>query len=76
MPLSWILARQVGVRYTVLMAKTTKTTAKKPVKKTVSKAAPKKAAQTVDFYPNRMGFAVASLAAVSLVLLGMIAMYS
>lgn len=60
---------------------TKKTTA---AKKTTSKArvarakvASKVPASTIDpnFSPNKMGFAVASLAAVSLLLLGVVAMY-
>lgn len=46
---------------------------KKTVKKTV--ATSKKSSKVENFEPNKMGFAVASLAAVSLVILGLIAMY-
>jgi hypothetical protein len=48
--------------------------------KQVSKKQPKKvtkpSAKNVDFEPNKMGFAVAVLAAVSLTVLGLLAMYS
>jgi|GEM_PF-1877945 len=48
------------------------------VKKTVKKTVPttKKSTEIDNFEPNRMGLAVASLAAVSLVVLGLIAMYA
>lgn len=50
---------------------------KKAVKKTVKKTTAKKvAAKKVDFEPNKMTFAVASLSAVTLVLLAVIAIYS
>lgn len=69
------LAPPSCLRYTKVMT-ATKTT--KSVKKTVKKAAPKKTAAKaparVDIYPNRMTLAVASLAAVSLVLFVMIAL--
>lgn len=44
--------------------------------KHITKKLSKKSSQKVDFEPNRMAFAVAALAAVSLVLLAVIAMYS
>lgn len=88
-----MLARLMGLSYTVGMVKqTTKTTVKKAAPKktaatTTKKPVAKKAVKTVthqavkpvidpDFSPNKMGFAVAALAATSLVLLGVIAMYS
>lgn len=47
------------------------------VKKSVKKvAATNKSTKVENFEPNKMGFAVASLAAVSLVVLGLIAMYA
>jgi len=49
---------------------------KKAVKKTVKKTAAKKSVKKIDFEPNKMTFAVASLSAVTLVLLAIIAMYS
>lgn len=50
---------------------------KKSVKKPVAhKATSKKSTKVDNFEPNKMGFAVASLAAVSLVVLGLIAMYA
>ncbi|HEX6416387.1 MAG TPA: hypothetical protein VFZ62_02570 [Candidatus Saccharimonadales bacterium] len=49
---------------------------KKAAKKTVKKTVAKKSAKKVDFEPNKMTFAVASLSAVTLVLLAIIAMYS
>jgi hypothetical protein len=45
------------------------------VKKTVQQK-PKKSDQRVDYYPNRMGLAVAATAAVCLTLLGVIAVYN
>lgn len=74
-----MLAPGEGVRYTMLMATTKKATVKKTAASTTKKPTAKKTTsstarkQTVDYYPNRMGFAVASLAAVTLVLLGLIA---
>jgi hypothetical protein len=47
---------------------------KKTVKKVVSTT--KKSTKVDDFEPNKMGFMVAALAAVSLVVLGLIAMYA
>jgi hypothetical protein len=56
-------------------------TAKKPAKKASTKSAKVSAPKTkaksparVDIYPNRMSLAVAALAAVSLVLFGLIAL--
>lgn len=47
---------------------------KKSVKKVV--ATTKKSTKVENFEPNKMGFTVAALAAVSLVVLGLIAMYA
>lgn len=60
-----------------MVKQTTKKTVKKTASKTASKTTVKAKKPMIDsdFQPNKMGFAVASLAAVSLVLLGMIAMY-
>ena len=58
-----------------MVKQATKKSVKKPVTKHVKKVT-KKSTQVVDFEPNKMGFAVAALAAVSLVLLGMVAMYT
>jgi hypothetical protein len=44
------------------------------VKKAVKKQPAQKSAKKVDFEPNKMGLAVAAFAAVSLVLLAVIAM--
>lgn len=46
------------------------------VKQTLKKASKttKKTMQKVDYYPNKMGLAVAALASVSLVLLALLAM--
>lgn len=44
--------------------------------KKAQKTTKKAAAKTPDFEPNKMGFAVAALASVSLVLLATIAMFS
>lgn len=45
------------------------------VKKTVqSKAKPSE--NRVDYYPNRMGLVVAAIAAISLVILGIVAKYA
>lgn len=57
------------VKKTTSKAKTSKAT--KPAKK----PAVKQVAQKVDIEPNKMSFAVAALAAVTLVLLAVIAMY-
>ncbi|MFI5212815.1 MAG: hypothetical protein ACHQTE_02545 [Candidatus Saccharimonadales bacterium] len=54
-----------------MVKQTTKKSVKKPIKKAV-----KKSTTVVDFEPNKMGFAVAALAAISLVLLGLVAMYT
>jgi hypothetical protein len=45
------------------------------VKKTTSKATKKPASKKVDIEPNKMSFAIAALAAVTLVLLAIIATY-
>lgn len=62
-----VVAQEAARHYTYAM------TAKKPTKKTTSKASTKKV-QRVDIYPNRMSLAIAALAAVSLVLFGLIAL--
>jgi hypothetical protein len=56
------LALSQAVRYTDIMTK-------KNTKKTL-----KAAVKAAEFEPNKMGFAVAALAAVSLVILGLVAM--
>jgi hypothetical protein len=61
------LACFASLPYTMLMVK-------KTVKKTA--ATSKKSTKVDNFEPNKMGFAVALLAAVSLVVLGLIAMYA
>jgi hypothetical protein len=45
------------------------------VKKSTKKVVKKPSSDKVDFQPNRMSLAVSALAAVSLVLLGVIAVY-
>lgn len=57
------------VKKTTPKAKTPKAT------KTAKKPAAKAVAQKVDIEPNKMSFAIAALAAVTLVLLAVIAMY-
>ena len=64
--MSIIVALQLYLRYTMPMVK-------KTVKKTT--ATSKKSTKVDTFEPNKMGFAVASLAAVILTLVGLIAMY-
>ncbi len=41
-----------------------------------STSAPKKSTNKVDYYPNRMGLAIAAAAAVILVLFGVVAYYN
>jgi hypothetical protein len=43
--------------------------------KKVSKSTAKSSGNRVDYYPNRVGFAVAAIAAISLVVLGIVAIY-
>lgn len=59
-----LLVDSAPMRYTVVMVKQS---TKKPIKKS-----PKVA----DFEPNKVSFAVAALAAVSLVILGLLAVYA
>jgi hypothetical protein len=58
------------------MVKKTTPKAKAPkVSKAAKKPSAKAVAQKVDIEPNKMSFAIAALAAVTLVLLAIIAMY-
>lgn len=63
-----VLVLIISVSYTVHMVK--------QVSKKQPKKVTKPSAKNVDFEPNKMGFAVAVLAAVSLTVLGLLAMYS
>lgn len=58
----------------MLMVKKTTKKAATPVKAKAKRTTKRSTSKKVDYYPNRMAFAVAALAAVTLLLFGMIAM--